>query len=157
MISFNEKNILLNLNMNNKEEAIDALIVNMMESGHVNRGYYKDVMERENQYPTGLPTVPIAVAIPHAKSKHVNISGVGVAVLKNPVEFNNMVNPDEKLSVKLVFLLANQNYDDQLRDLCQLMEIFASEELLSEISEVGNTKEFIKKLHNLLVKVDEMI
>ncbi len=48
----------------------------------------------------------MCVAIPHTDSKHVNESNVAVGILKNPVKFNSMIDPKDRLDVELVFLLA---------------------------------------------------
>ncbi len=90
MMVFREENILFNLNIPTKEEAIKAIVEKMVENGSVNREYFSDVMNRENKYPTGLPTVPIGIAIPHANSGHVLQSDVGLVFLEKSVKFTNM-------------------------------------------------------------------
>lgn len=148
MISFNEENILFDLDKTNKEEAIKAIIDNMVETGYVKEDYYKDVIEREKLYPTGLPTEPIGVAIPHAKSEHVYQSGVGIAVLKKPVDFVNMADDNDTVKAKMIFLLVNKDPNDQIEDLGKLMEVFSSETILKEIAETKTPQDLIKKISN---------
>lgn len=69
----------------------------MFEKGYVKSTYIDAVLEREKTLPTGLDIGEMCVAIPHTDSKHVNESNVALAVLKNPVEFRNMIDPSKKL------------------------------------------------------------
>ncbi|WP_197033444.1 PTS sugar transporter subunit IIA, partial [Streptococcus pyogenes] len=46
---------------------------------------------------------------------HVNESNVAVGILKNPVKFNSMIDPKDRLDVELVFLLAVKNPDSQVK------------------------------------------
>ena len=47
------------------EGAIDALSLNLLDRKLVTVDYPQAVKDREKKFPTGLPTSPIGVAIPH--------------------------------------------------------------------------------------------
>lgn len=131
MLEFDRNNVLMGCVAENKEQVIQALVCAMEKSGFVTADYAQNVLDRERDYPTGLPTEGVKVAIPHGSSADgILRPGVGVAVLKSAVAFANMVDCTDLLDVELVFLLANKDPQDQLEDLQKLMECFSDEELL---------------------------
>ncbi|MDA4633637.1 PTS sugar transporter subunit IIA, partial [Escherichia coli] len=65
------------------------------------------VLAREAALPTGLPLgLDNNVAIPHTDPEHVLKPGLAMATLCRPVAFCNMEDPEEKLQVSVVFLMA---------------------------------------------------
>lgn len=138
--------IALNLEVKNKEEVIKELGKRMFEKGYVKHTYIDAVLEREKTLPTGLDIGEICVAIPHTDSKHVNESNVALAVLKNSVDFNNMIEPSKKVQVRVVFLLAINDPDSQVSLLSKLMSVFQNVNLLKQIRNSSNIEEVAKLL-----------
>ena len=62
----NIDHILLGVNANDAQDAIRLLTAALVQTGHVKSEFANDVWEREKSFPTGLPTMPLSVAIPHA-------------------------------------------------------------------------------------------
>ena len=60
------------------------------------------LLEREKEYPTGLPT-GVPIAIPHIHDGCLR-SFFSMAVLDTPVAFGCMGDPDETVETRLVFL-----------------------------------------------------
>jgi PTS system galactitol-specific IIA component len=56
--------------------------------------------------PTGLPTTPVGVAVPHADPDHVRTPAVAVGRAVTPIAFAEMASPERTVEVRLVFLLA---------------------------------------------------
>ena len=127
---FNESIILLDLEGTTKEDILSAMAKNLEEKGLVKETFKDAVIAREKEYATGLPTHGVSVAIPHTDPEHVNKKTISVAVLKEPVEFGVMGDPDETTPVKLVFMLAMDEADSQLSLLQGLMKIFQDEKTL---------------------------
>ena len=69
------------------QDAIRKLTAILVETGHVMPEFAEDVWKREVSFPTGLPTQPLAVAIPHADPDHVKRSAVCVGILNSPIQF----------------------------------------------------------------------
>lgn len=146
LLNFDERNVIVNLQADDSEEVIKKLVELMDINGNVNKEYYDAVLEREKQFPTGLPTEGVRVAIPHASSEAIILSGVAVALLEKPVIFNNMANPEEEIDVELVFLIANANESEQARDLQALMQCFSDKEALSKIYSATTPYEVVEVL-----------
>src|SRR5699024_583284 len=116
--------IFLDMEENSKEAVLRTMVSNLKEKNLVKDTYLDEVMEREQEFATGLPTAGYAVAIPHTDVEHVNRKTISVAVLKEPVDFGVMGTPDETTMVKIVFLLAMDEANTQLSLLQSLMQVF---------------------------------
>lgn len=143
--------ILLNIKAERPEDVINTLGKIMLSKTYVKEDYVDSVLERERNLPTGLDTGSVCVAIPHTDSQHVNKSSFGVATLKNPVEFNMMVNPQKKLGVDIVFLLAVKDPNSQVELLKDLMSVFQNQELLKSLKEAESKEEVLKLLSFITV------
>ncbi len=95
----------IDLEENNFDDVIKKLGEKLLELGDVNENYVESVLKREHSLPTALKINDICIAIPHTDDVDcINKSNVSIAVLKNTVLFGSMVDPYEKLPVKIVML-----------------------------------------------------
>lgn len=109
--------------------------------GIVCDGYGSKVLERERDYPTGLPTNPVCVAIPHSDKIYAYRSAIGVARVINPVKFRNMGSPNEELLVELIFLLAVPQDEDQILMIQTIMEIVQNQNALVDLMHANTEQE----------------
>jgi len=130
----------------NKEEVIKLLSSKMNDLGYVEPGFEKAVLEREKEYPTGLPT-KIPVALCHVEAEYVNHTALAIATLKKPIEFHDMGNPKNTLMVEIVFLLTIVDPKKQCLYLRKMMSIFKDETLL-ELKSSNTKKEIVSILIN---------
>ncbi|MGZ1535166.1 PTS sugar transporter subunit IIA [Staphylococcus argenteus] len=128
-----EENIILNLSATDKESVLSQMSDVLYQNGVVKSTFKDAVIEREKEFATGLPTHLCSVAIPHTDVEHINNRTIGVAILEKEVPFVEMGTLDQQTDVKIVFMLAMDKVDDQLKLLQQLMQIFQSEEKLEQI------------------------
>jgi PTS system galactitol-specific IIA component len=135
VLEFNEKLIAFDLQAEDAKEVIALLAGRMHAQGLVSAEYGAQTWAREMIHPTGLPTKPFCIAFPHADAEGVNRSALGVAVMRQPVIFQNMVDPDEGLDVMLVFMLANRDPEEQIQTLRNLAVLFGQPEKLVELRE----------------------
>jgi len=120
------------LNASDIGEVVNALGRTLVDSGSVLDGYLEDVLRREQEFPTGLPT-PIPVAIPHASSDNCVSTALAIGILDKPVTFREMGTPDRQLDVEMVFLLAIKNVQEQTLWLKNLMKIFKDKEFMLKL------------------------
>src|SRR5699024_10862301 len=114
-------------------EVLEFMANELVDKGYVKPSFLEGVLEREKNYPTGLDTGDIKVAIPHTDSEHVLKSCISVAVLKETVVFKDMGDPNGKVDVDIVFMLAIAEPKNQVPILTKLMSIFSDKELLNNI------------------------
>ena len=134
-LEFNEALIAFDLQAADAKEVIDLLAGRMHAQGLVTAEYGAQTWEREQHHPTGLPTKPFCIAFPHADAEGVHRSALGVAVMRQPVTFQNMADPDEGLDVSVVFMLANRDPEEQIQTLRNLAMLFGQSEKLAELRE----------------------
>ena len=129
----------------NTEEAIKLLGGMMAAEGFVEESYWEDVYKREQTFPTGLPTQPVAIAIPHADPDRVIKSGIGVAVFSQPVKFRIMGSNDpDELDVPVVFMLALKDFKQQTAVIRDLLTLIQSKTIISDIYLAKTTHEVLK-------------
>jgi len=143
---FDETVILLDVEGDTKEAVLQTISRNLIDLKVVKESFVDAIIQRENEFPTGLPTAGISVAIPHTDVEHVNRKTISVAVLKNPVDFVIMGDDQKTTPVQLVFMLAMDEPHSQLSLLQKLMEIFQDEDTLRFVVKQRNKTDIINRL-----------
>ena len=141
--------VVLKMEAETSNEIIENLGALLLSKGYVKNTYVQAVLEREKDLPTGLSIGDFCVAIPHTDSNHVNQSNIGIATLKKSSIFYSMINPEEKLNVELVFLLAVKDPNLQIELLKNLMSVFQNKELLIKLRN-ATSKEEVSRLLSCL-------
>lgn len=131
-IILNEDLIYRNVDFKTSREIETFLADQLYENGYVKEGYKKALLEREQKFPTGLPSSQPAIAIPHANADLVNKTTLAVATLKEPVEFKNMGNTKEDIPVRIVIMLVIAEPHSQVKMLQKVADIVQNEELRKE-------------------------
>lgn len=134
----------LNLELNDKEEVLAYLANDLTEKGYVTDEFQTAILEREEEYPTGIPA-KVNIAIPHVDSKYVNQTKIAVATLVTPVKFSAMDNPQNEIDVHIVFMLAISDPHGHLTMLQKLMGLISNEAALKELLET-NDKETVYEI-----------
>jgi len=137
-----------------RDKVIKLMINELKKNNLVDDGYENAVIQRENEFPTGLPTVPIPIAMPHSDRKNVKKSAIVIAKLVNPVIFNRMDKPSEEIAVKIVILLAIKDDEEQLEIIRQLMSIVQDSQLLVKLSELNSAEELALMLENQMKRAN---
>lgn len=132
-LTISEKLIYTNLKCNTKEQVIEKLSGSLFECGLVKEEFFKNILLREKDFPTGIEMKYTGIAIPHTDSDYVIESAIAVAVLENPVKFLNMGNDLERVDVKIVFLLALNNSAIHLNVIKKIMNMVNDKDILNKI------------------------
>lgn len=150
MVETNKELILLDLEAETSTEVIKILCGRLEKEGYIGPSYCQAVLEREAEYPTGLPSEGAAAAIPHAFSGDVMRTGTAIGVLKKPVPFQNMAFSDETVDVEIVFLLANASgADAHLDALQELMDCMSRPTLLSAVRDADCAEKIVEIFQNI--------
>jgi PTS system galactitol-specific IIA component len=142
-----------NLATRSRDEAIRTLAKSLKQDGYVDSEFAQAVLAREKSYPTGLPTQPHRIALPHTEAEHVNRSALAIGVLQTPVEFHVMGAPEETISAKIIFLLAIADKERQVKALAQLASVFQDGTTLDKIVSAGTPDEIIEVMNHGLREV----
>lgn len=146
MFEFNdlmfEDLIFLKFSAKNKEELINNLGIILVEKGFVIDGFSNAVLAREKEFPTGLPTNIMKVAIPHAiDTSFVVKPSIVIARLEQPIAFGEMGSYENMVDVDMVLLLAVKGDKNQLEILQRLIGIFCEEDQMKQLKAANSSKE----------------
>lgn len=142
--------ILLDVNATDAEDVIRLLCGKLEDLGYISPDHVYAILERERKSPTGLPTKPVCVALPHGEAEGVHESALAFARLRTPVIFQNMADSNEALHVKMVFLLVNSDPGNQIKALRKLSEMFADPGQLSSLAILIEKNEVVAMLTEIL-------
>jgi PTS system galactitol-specific IIA component len=131
---------------------INFLSERLMEQGYVDSTYAKATIERENLYPTGLPTLPYAIALPHADNEGVIETAIALAILREPLKFRAMDSPERFLDVRLVMLLAVADNSYQVPMLQWISNFVQDQKIVASLVNAQTTHE-VKKILDPLVEI----
>lgn len=134
------------LDVSDSTDAISTLADQLFKQGFVTESYKQAVLDREEIFPTGLPSGEGGVAIPHTDVKYVNKPVIAFATLKKPVFFKNMADKSKDVKVRFVAMLAMKEPHSQVQLLQKLMEMFQEQELMSKLVEYKDSKELYDAL-----------
>ena len=140
----------INLDVSSKETAIKVLADKLKALDYVNDDYYDNVIRREKNFPTGLPTV-IPIALCHTEREFVKQSALAVGTLKHPIEFQEMGAPERNVKAEIIFLLALNDPKDQVPWLRKMMTVFKSKEVMDQIKFSKNNKELADVMKTLFL------
>ncbi len=126
-----------------RDDAIKKLASLLEEQGFVKKSFTKAVIEREKVFPTGLPTKPIGIAIPHTDAEHVNKGAMAVGILRSPVEFIEMGSLDLTVKVSIISMLAISNPDILIAVLMKLAGSFQDEGFLMSLKSAQDADEVL--------------
>ena len=138
-----EELVLLDVEGGTRDEVLYQIAKVIMDKGIAKETFYDALLQRENDYPTGLPIGEINIAIPHTYPEHINEIAITIATLKKPVLFRNMGDKDEEIPISVILCLTMKKLDDNVKLLPSLMGFFADEDNLRQLLACKTPKEVI--------------
>ena len=114
---------------NSSEEAITLCGEALHKAGIVGEDFGKACVEREKDYPTGLPT---------AKVSGIKENAICLLKLESPVVFRRLDDDTEQVETDLIFNLAIKDPNEHLQVLQRMMEFLNNKEVLLKCKELSN-------------------
>jgi galactitol PTS system EIIA component len=131
--------ICLKMDAKDAHDVIENLGIRLYIDGLVKDTFVDAAWEREQKLPTGLPLGgEINAAIPHTDVIHVLKPGVAMATLKRPVVFKNMIQPDEDVKVRLVFLLSLEQPKSQIEMLQEIAGVLQNQGTVNKLLDANS-------------------
>jgi len=144
---FKENLIFLDLEFSNRIEFLQFIGAKLYEKRYVKSTFTEGLITREQKYPTGLPSIPYAVAIPHCEPQHVITNTISIVRFKNPIKFLEMGTLDKEILVNFAFVLTLDG-KQQVVILKDLMKLFMDSEFMEKIklADEDEVKELIRMI-----------
>ncbi len=144
--------ILGNIEAPSKEKALELMADRLTSLGYVKESFKEAILDREANYPSGLPMEDLKIAIPHTDADHVNESVICFARLSENVEFSVMGAPEEKIQVRLISMFALKE-KKKIGDLLEtLITTYQDNEVLKALVDAKDEKEIYSILHDSVGK-----
>lgn len=140
-----------------KEDALRVLSTLLYEGGYVRASFGSAVLEREKVFPTGLPTEPVGIAIPHTDPEHVLVSALAVGVLSHPVLFHEMGSLDDEIPVSIISMMAISDPASVVPVLRNLALVYQDSEFLSSLKDSRNEEMVLHLLKERIPDVVELV
>lgn len=123
-----------------QEDLFTQVYQRLLKEGLVADGFLDQVIEREENYPTGLSSQNLGadlpnLAFPHTEGIFVKKDRLVPIKLLKPVTFHSMVDPQVSLPVGFCFMLLDDKADGQAKLLSQTMT-YLSQANPSELKEL---------------------
>ena len=140
-ILFDQSLILRIENAKTNTDVLTQMCTHLCEKGLVKETYCQAILEREANFPTGLNTGAINIAIPHADVCHVNTAAICVAVLNPAVDFRAMDEPEDAVPISLVIMLVLTEPHGHLEMLQKIVGLIQDQEEVKHIMSADSKAE----------------
>lgn len=121
----------------------------LQAGGYVAPSFEEAIVAREAKYPTALPTVPEAIAIPHTDAEHILTPFIAPLRLARPVAWSEMGNNDVTHQVRLVFMLGLDKADGQLEVLQALVQAFQDPQFFTRLDAATTAEEYFSAVRSI--------
>lgn len=128
------------------ETALRAVADKLLSIGAVLPSYYDALMQREREFPTGLPMGELNIAMPHTVPQHILEMGVSIATLAEPAEFRCMGDADSTVQVRLLVCPLLDKMDDNVRLLPSLIHFFIKQDNIRALLDAESPAEIMEIL-----------
>ncbi|MDR1019649.1 MAG: PTS sugar transporter subunit IIA [Synergistaceae bacterium] len=127
----NVRLVLLGRKFGGSADAIGQMARLALAEGFVNDLFTEKILERELEFPTGLP-MPVPLAIPHV-SDGCSVPFVSIAVPESPVAFKHMDCSGDEIEARIIFLFGMPDAGGQLTVLKKFARAFADGEAVGRL------------------------
>lgn len=122
-----------------KEDALKLSGSALYKAGYVSKNFADLCIEREKEYPTGLPT-EIPTAIPHCFDEGITDNCICFLKLDEPVAFRRMDDDTQEIHTRLIFNLAITDPAQHLKALQNLMVFLNDNDSLIKCETLSDDK-----------------
>ncbi len=119
-------------------EIFNSVGKKLLKLGLVTENFVDEIIKRETDYPTGIDMTVVDqklpnIAIPHTETEYCKCKNVVIVKLKSSVEFKNMISPEENLKVNMLFVILNNDKENQTGILANIMDFVTKQENLDRL------------------------
>ena len=144
----------LQVQANPEEELFAVIAERLLELGYVYSDYLTGITLRERNFPTGLITQHLNIALPHSDTEYVKKPFIYIVRLKQPVIVRQMGDNQEML-VKDIFFLGIKEPTKQVGLLQLLITLFQEEAFMEALQNVEESEAMYALFITKLAEMEE--
>ncbi|MFT8362282.1 MAG: PTS sugar transporter subunit IIA [Sporolactobacillus sp.] len=146
---FDERDIFVHQTFHSRDDFYDFVTAHLLDENKIKPDYRASIIQREKNFPTGLNTGAIKVAIPHTDYTRSNTTQIIVTTLAQPIKFHQMDCPERTIDVSIILLILFDKPQKQLAILQQMMEIVQNQQTLNALLVQKDKQSIIKILESI--------
>ncbi|MBF7115808.1 PTS sugar transporter subunit IIA [Pediococcus pentosaceus] len=125
---FDQALILNNIDAKNRQDLFSQVATVLKREGYVEDTYLDALNKREDEFPTGVITEYLPIALPHANPVNVKKPFIAVVQLNNPVHVLQMgLNEDEETQTFFFLGIVKETQDLQVRTCLESFQEYSQE------------------------------
>lgn len=144
----------LEMNENATKDLFDSIAAKLESIKFVNRGYKEGLKVREQEFPTGLKTEFLDIALPHSDTKYIKRPFIFVVKNKKSLEMKQM-GDNQEMKVNYFFFLGIKDPTKQVKLLQLLMKLFQDEQFVDQFVQIQKNKLAYELLKNKVKELEE--
>lgn len=113
--------VFLDQTFENYEQVFNFVGDQALNLGLVEASFGQSLIDREDEFPTGLKVGEMAISISHTDPEHIKKEFISIVRPSQAVTFQAIDQPEEALDVQLIFVLGLQKAVNQLEALKAIM------------------------------------
>lgn len=135
----------LSVDVANRNELFMEVSKKLGQKGYINDDYVDALNKREKEFPTGLETKSLNIALPHTDTEYVKHPFVFIAKTNRLIEFLQM-GDNKPLDCNYFLFLGIKDPKNQVSLLANLIGLFTNEEFVSDFKKIDNDIDMYKLL-----------
>ncbi|MFV0983379.1 PTS sugar transporter subunit IIA [Latilactobacillus sakei] len=144
---FDQALILNDIDAKNRQDLFSQVAVVLEKEGYIEDTYLDALNKREDEFPTGVVTEYLPIAMPHANPVNVKKPFIAVVQLNNPVHVLQMgLNEDEETQTFFFLGIVKETQELQVKLLQRFMQLMNSQEFVAKFEAVKNPTEMYQLL-----------
>lgn len=144
----------LQVQANSEEELFAVIAERLLELGYVYSDYLTGITLRERNFPTGLITKHLNIALPHSDTEYVKKPFIYIVRLKQPVIVRQM-GDNQEILVKDIFFLGIKEPTKQVGLLQLLITLFQEEAFMEALQNVEESEAMYALFITKLAEMEE--
>lgn len=142
---FKEELISINVEVNSEEQLFSYVAKKLKERRYVNDSYLEGITKREEEFPTGLITKNLNIALPHSDPEYIIEPFIYVVRSNNDVTVKQM-GDNQEMKVKDFFFLGIKEPSGQVGVLQSLMNLFMNNDFTKEYINAQSQEEIFNTI-----------
>lgn len=122
----------LQVDVADEEELFELISRRLEQMSYVNSDYLEGITSREKQFPTGLITEYLNIALPHSDPVYIEKPFIYIVRTTKPIKVKQM-GDDQVMEVRDLFFLGIKEPGKQVGLLQELMLLFQNEAFVSDL------------------------
>lgn len=142
---FKEELVSINVEVDSEEQLFSYVAKRLKEGRYVKDSYLEGITKREEEFPTGLITKNLNIALPHSDPEHIREPFIYVVRINNNLTVKQM-GDNQEMKVKDFFFLGIKEPSGQVGVLQSLMNLFMNDDFVKEYIEAQSQEEIFNTI-----------